>query len=99
MAMVCYTDWKFVKAGRFGQARNLLKYLQYRDDAINHIPRAGGPQRPFVERAKVQRFGIHAPLVRAHVHAQPVQQAAQQAGARPVHPDQDHRRVIVQAIE
>ena len=45
MAMVCYTDWKFVKAGRYGQARNLLKYLQYRDDAINHIPRAGGPQR------------------------------------------------------
>jgi hypothetical protein len=45
MAMTCYTDWKFVKAGRFGQARNLLKYLQYRDDAINHIPRAGGPQR------------------------------------------------------
>lgn len=45
MAMICYTDWKFVKAGRYGQARNLLKYLQYRDDAINHIARAGGPQR------------------------------------------------------
>lgn len=45
MAMSCYTDWKFVKAGRYGQARNLLKYLQYRDDAINHIPRAGGPER------------------------------------------------------
>jgi hypothetical protein len=45
MSMTCYTDWKFVKAGGYGQARNLLKYLQHRDDAINHIPRAGGPQR------------------------------------------------------
>ena len=47
MTMSCYTDWKFIAAGDGGYAkgRNLLRYLQYRDDAINHIPRAGGPDR------------------------------------------------------
>ena len=47
MAMSCYTDWKFIAAGDSGyaQGRNLLRYLQYRDDKINHIPRAGGPDR------------------------------------------------------
>ncbi|MBN1813887.1 MAG: hypothetical protein JXA14_18770 [Anaerolineae bacterium] len=47
MAMSCYTDWKYIAAGDGGYAkgRNLLKYLQYRDDKINHIPRAGGPDR------------------------------------------------------
>jgi hypothetical protein len=47
MAMTCYTDWKFIPAGDGGYAkgRNLLRYLQYRDDKINHIPRAGGPDR------------------------------------------------------
>ena len=47
MAMSCYTDWKYIAAGDSGYAkgRNLLRYLQYRDDKINHIPRAGGPDR------------------------------------------------------
>jgi len=47
MVMSCYTDWKFIAAGDSGYARgrNLLRCLQYRDDAINHIPRAGGPDR------------------------------------------------------
>ena len=47
MAISCYTDWKFIAAGDGGYAkgRNLLRYLQYRDDAIAHIPRAGGPVR------------------------------------------------------
>jgi hypothetical protein len=47
MAMSCYTDWKYIAAGEGGYAkgRNLLRYLQYRDDRINHIPRAGGPDR------------------------------------------------------
>ncbi len=47
MAMSCYTDWKYIAAGDGGYAkgRNLLRYLQYRDDKINHIPRAGGPDR------------------------------------------------------
>jgi hypothetical protein len=45
--MSCYTDWKFIAAGDGGytKGRNLLRYLQYRDDKINHIPRAGGPDR------------------------------------------------------
>ena len=45
MAMTCYTDWKFVGAGRYGKARGLLKYLEYREDRVNHAPRAGGPER------------------------------------------------------
>jgi len=47
VAMTCYTDWKYIAAGdgSAGKARGLLRYLQYRDDAINHIPRAGGPDR------------------------------------------------------
>jgi hypothetical protein len=47
MAMSCYTDWKFIAAGAgsYAKARGLLRYLQYRDDRINHIPRAGGPDR------------------------------------------------------
>jgi hypothetical protein len=47
MTMTCYTDWKYIAAGDGGYAkgRNLLRYLQYRDDKINHIPRAGGPDR------------------------------------------------------
>jgi len=45
MAMTCYTDWKFVGAGRYGKARGLLKYLQYREDRVNHAPRAGGAER------------------------------------------------------
>jgi hypothetical protein len=45
MAMTCYTDWKFVGAGRYGKARGLLRYLQYREDRINHAPRAGGAER------------------------------------------------------
>jgi transposase InsO family protein len=43
--MSCFTDWKYVQAGKTARARNLLKYLQYREDAINHVPRAGGPER------------------------------------------------------
>ncbi|MGQ9600236.1 MAG: hypothetical protein ACUVWZ_12565 [Anaerolineae bacterium] len=45
MAMTCYTDWKFVGAGKYGKARGLLRYLQYREDRINHAPRAGGAER------------------------------------------------------
>jgi hypothetical protein len=47
VTMSCYTDWKYIAAGDGGYAkgRNLLRYLQYRDDKINHIPRAGGPDR------------------------------------------------------
>lgn len=45
MSMTCYTDWKYIPAGQYGKARSLLRYLQYREDAINHIPRAGGPER------------------------------------------------------
>ena len=43
MAMTWYTDWKFVGAGRYGKARGLLKYLEYREDRVKHAPRAGGP--------------------------------------------------------
>ena len=45
MTMTCYTDWKYIPAGHFDKARNLLRYLQYREDAFNHIPRAGGAER------------------------------------------------------
>lgn len=45
MSMTCYTDWKYIPAGQLGKAKNLLRYLQYREDAFNHIPRAGGPGR------------------------------------------------------
>lgn len=45
MTMTCYTDWKFVGSGRYGKARGLLKYLEYREDRINHAPRAGGAER------------------------------------------------------
>lgn len=47
MTMTCYTDWKYIAAGEGsrGKARGLLKYLEYRDDRINHIPRGGGPDR------------------------------------------------------
>ena len=45
MTMTCYTDWKYIPAGHFGKAKDLLRYLQYREDAFNHIPRAGGPDR------------------------------------------------------
>jgi hypothetical protein len=43
--MTCFTDWKYVAAGKTNKARGLLKYLQYREDAIHHVPRAGGPDR------------------------------------------------------
>jgi hypothetical protein len=43
--MTCYTDWKFVAAGKEAKARGLLKYLEYRDDRIHHIPRAAGADR------------------------------------------------------
>ena len=43
--MTCFTDWKFVRANDYRRAGGLLKYLQYRDDAVNHLPRAGGPDR------------------------------------------------------
>ncbi|HNS51661.1 MAG TPA: hypothetical protein PKO09_10835 [Anaerolineae bacterium] len=45
MTMTCYTDWKFVGAGKYSKARGLLRYLQYREDRINHAPRAGGAER------------------------------------------------------
>jgi hypothetical protein len=45
MSMTCYTDWKYIPAGHFRKARDLLRYLQYREDAFNHIPRAGGAER------------------------------------------------------
>ncbi len=45
MGMSCYTDWKYIPAGHFAKARDLLRYLQYREDAFNHIPRAGGAER------------------------------------------------------
>lgn len=32
MTMTCFTDWKFIKAGRYGQAKKLLKHLENRDD-------------------------------------------------------------------
>ena len=32
MAMTCYTDWKFIRAGNYGKAKGLLKYLTYRED-------------------------------------------------------------------
>jgi hypothetical protein len=43
--MTCYTDWKFVKADSFTKAKGLLRYLEFREDRINHIPRDGGPER------------------------------------------------------
>ena len=45
MRMTCYTDWKFVRAGGYAKARGLLKYLEYREDRVNHAPRAGGRER------------------------------------------------------
>lgn len=47
MSMTCYTDWKFIARGPKAHAktRSLLRYIQYRDDKINHIPRAGGDER------------------------------------------------------
>lgn len=29
MAMTCYTDWKFIRAGNYDKAKGLLKYLTY----------------------------------------------------------------------
>ena len=45
MAMTCYTDWKFIRAGSYGKAKGLLKYLTYREDRDNHVRRPGGPDR------------------------------------------------------
>jgi hypothetical protein len=47
VAMTCFTDWKYIASGpgAHAKARGLLRYVQYRDDKINHIPRAGGPDR------------------------------------------------------
>jgi len=45
MAMTCYTDWKFIRAGNYDKAKGLLKYLTYREDRDNDVPRPGGPDR------------------------------------------------------
>jgi hypothetical protein len=29
MAMTCYTDWKFIRAGNYDKAKGLLRYLTY----------------------------------------------------------------------
>ena len=39
MGMSCYTDWKFIRAGNYDKAKGLLKYLTYREDRDNHVPR------------------------------------------------------------
>ena len=45
MAMTCYTDWKFIRAGNYHKAKGLLKYLTYREDRDNEVRRPGGPDR------------------------------------------------------
>jgi hypothetical protein len=45
MAMTCYTDWKFIRAGNYDKAKGLLKYLTYREDRDNEVRRPGGPDR------------------------------------------------------
>jgi hypothetical protein len=45
MAMTCYTDWKFIRAGATSKTKGLLRYLEYREDRYNHHPRAAGPER------------------------------------------------------
>jgi hypothetical protein len=31
MAMTCFTSWRFIKAGKYGQAKQLLKHLENRE--------------------------------------------------------------------
>lgn len=38
MTITCFTDWKFIKAGRYGQARKLLKHLESREDVYIAAP-------------------------------------------------------------
>ena len=45
MAMTCFTDWKFIRAGNYDKAKGLLKYLTYREDRDKQVRRPGGPDR------------------------------------------------------
>jgi len=86
MTMTCYTDWKFISAGSYTKARGLLKYLEYREDRVNHVPRASGPGRwvdcglggswqEILENAKVLQSD--KVLLRALVIRPPQEQVAQ----------------------